>query len=120
MKLLALALSLSLAAASIAHAEEDAAPAAASTEAPMMRLHGPDFRVRRRVAIGLLASSALFLTLGFVFVGLAKNANDSIYAGATYHPEEANRRLDFEATDVVMFTLAGATAVPGLVLMWDR
>jgi hypothetical protein len=127
MKRLAILLCLSL--AGIARAD-DAAPAATTQQSLKidmsseqqfnLKMHLPNPQRRRKAAIGLVIASAVFLTLGFAFVGAAKSANDGIFANMTYHPRQEDHRLSFEVADVSFFTLSALTFAPAMVLMWDR
>jgi hypothetical protein len=134
MKGLAILLCLSVGCIGVAHADD--APAAVDAPKPSpppplhidtssepqfdLKMQLPNPQRRRRIAIGLLVTSAVFLTLGAAFVGAAKSANDKVFSNMTYHPSQEDHRLAFEVTDVAFFTASVVTFAPGMVLMWDR
>ena len=57
--------------------------------------------------------------LGIVFVGLAKSANNDVLANQTYHPDEAERRDRFQASDTAFFTVAGVAVASGMRPAWS-
>jgi hypothetical protein len=127
MKRLAIFLCLSVASLGVARADDAAQqpsqPQQVDTSSEQqfnLKMHLPNPQRRRKIAIGFVVASAVFLTLGFAFLGAAKSANDKIFANLTYHPREEDHRLSFEVADVSFFTLAAVSFAPGMVLMWDR
>ncbi len=77
-------------------------------------------KVRRRVGIGLLIGSGASLLLGLTFVGLAKEANDSVLANHVYDPGAEDRRNAYQITHTVLFTTSAVSFAAGMVLMFDR
>ena len=76
--------------------------------------------LRRSVGLGLVITSAALLAHGFLFLGLAKQANDQVLAGHQYHPGAESRRASFEYAQTASFIGALVTFIPGMVLIWDR
>ena len=99
----------------VAHADD-----VPGVQLQLIELKLPDRPLRRRVGIALLATSVAMLAHGFLFLGLAKHANDGVLANGQYHPAQENRRSTFEYAQTAFFIGAVVTFVPGMVLMWDR
>lgn len=87
-----------------------------------MKIHAMPLRRRnprqRNAAIGLLIGSAVCLTLGGVFVGLAYNANKDATANMTYHPTQEDKRVDYQVADGFLLGVGAAAGISGLVLLW--
>jgi hypothetical protein len=77
-------------------------------------------KLRRRVGIGLLIGSGASLLLGLTFVGLAKEANDSVLANHVYDPTAEDRRNNYQITQTVFFATSAVSFAAGMVLMFDR
>jgi hypothetical protein len=124
MKRLAILLCLSMASVGVARADDAAQKPAqvdpSSEQQFDLKMHLPNPQRRRKIAIGFVVASAVFLTLGFAFVGAAAHANNNIFANMTYHPRQEDHRLSFEIADTTFFTLSALAFAPGMVLMWDR
>jgi hypothetical protein len=73
---------------------------------------------QRAAAIGLLIGSGVCLALGTVFVGLAYNANKSATSDMTYHPQQEDKRVDYQVADGLLFGFGAGAAIGGIVLLW--
>ncbi len=80
----------------------------------------PFFTVKRGVAVGLLIGGAVSIAIGGVLVGLAKNANDDATRNGIYDPSAYDQRNVYQTADTALFTLGGALAITGVVLVCDR
>jgi tetratricopeptide (TPR) repeat protein len=86
------------------------------TPPPMRAEEGARQRTMRTAGIALIATGVVGVVLGGVFVGLAKSADDGVYANNKYHPASADRRDAFQAADVACFVIGGAAVVTGATL----
>lgn len=73
---------------------------------------------QRAASIGLLIGGGACLALGTVFLGLAYDANKNATANMTYHPQQEDRRVDFQVADGLLFGVGAAAVISGLVLAW--
>ena len=94
----------------VAHADDD------------LKLHSMPIAKRnprqRAASIGLLIGGGVCLALGTVFLGLAYDANKNATANSTYHPQQENRRVDFQVADGLMFGFGAGAVISGAVLAW--
>ena len=100
---------------SVAHADD-----VPGVQLKPVELQVPNRPLRRRVGIGLVIASAALLAHGFLFLGLAKHANDEVLSGGQYHPGQEGHRTAFEYAQTGFFIGALVTFIPGMVLIWDR
>ncbi len=74
----------------------------------------------RKVGIGLLIGSGVAAALAIVFVGLAKQANDSATGNNVYDPAAEDRRNAFQATDTALFAVAGVAFMSGMLFTFVK
>ncbi|MEO6954834.1 MAG: hypothetical protein ABI321_23745 [Polyangia bacterium] len=106
--------------ASVAHADDSSGTQRNPIELRPIELKLPNRPLRRKVGLGLVIASVALLAHGFLFLGLAKHANDGVLANDQYHPSEERHRRSFEFAQTAFFIGALVTFVPGMVLIWDR
>ncbi|HEX4462403.1 MAG TPA: hypothetical protein VIA18_30710 [Polyangia bacterium] len=73
---------------------------------------------QRAASIGLLIGGGVCLALGTVFAGLAYDANKNATANMTYHPNQEDRRTDYQVADGLLFGFGSGAVISGIVLAW--